>query len=81
MKSNIFFKSDFSLLTFSLSVFRTKILETEETLLRADRRLWLKNLSKISDSSICGEQNIPVHLTSRYSKLSQLLISATESQC
>jgi len=38
MKTNVFFKLDFSLLTFSLSVFRTKILQTEETILRADRR-------------------------------------------
>jgi hypothetical protein len=35
-------------------------------------------LSKISDSSIYGEQNIPVHLVSRYSKLPQLLISAID---
>jgi len=39
MNINIFFKSDFSLLTFSLSVFGAKILQTKETILRAVRRL------------------------------------------
>ena len=38
----------------------------------------MKNLSKMSDSSICGERNIPVHLASRHSKHSQLLISAID---
>jgi hypothetical protein len=78
MKINVFFKSDLSLLIFSLSVFGTNTLQTEETILPADRRQYLKNLSKILDSSICGENNIPVHLASRHSKLFQLLISATD---
>jgi hypothetical protein len=34
----------------------------------------MKNLSKMSDSTICGEQNISFHLASH----SQLLISATD---